>query len=177
MLSRMLDNFLNPWRLYADFSGRASRSEFWTFSIACGLIGVLLSELSAALRFPFVFQDYGLLDASFQLAVLVPSIAVTTRRLHDVNKSGWWQLIGLVPLIGWLVLFIDLIGRPTRGANRFGSNPYGDPVVRVPEDGGPPYVIEAGRFSECPHCGQRNPRGRAGCQWCHKAYRECPTPV
>jgi len=172
LVESLRDNYLRPWRLYAVFSGRASRAEFWTFTLGNVLIGVLLYSLSEALGLPMVLADYGALELPFQLAVLVPGIAVTSRRLHDVNKSGWWQLIAFIPLIGFIILFVDLIGRPTRGPNRFGSNPHGDPVVVVPGDGGPPYVRDAGRFSECPHCGRRNPKGRTRCQWCHEAYRE-----
>lgn len=178
MLETLRDNFLRPWRLYASFSGRASRAEFWTFTLGCALIGTLLTWVSDLLTLPLIVGDYRALEFLFQLAAFVPSIAVTARRLHDINKSGWWQLIALVPLIGWIVLFIDMVSRPTRGLNRFGSNPYGDPALVMPDDGGPPYASTVGRFIECPYCGQRNPAGRSDCQWCHKTYREqTTTPV
>lgn len=72
---------------YADFSGRARRPEFWWFVLFCFLVSVALSIVHQWLAW------------AFQLAVLVPSIAVGTRRLHDIGRSGWWQLIGAVPLL------------------------------------------------------------------------------
>jgi len=177
LLETARDDFLRPWRHYADFSGRASRAEYWTFTLGAASINLALLWISDALELPFILGDYGPLELAFMIAVVVPGTAVTARRLHDVNKSGWWQLIAIIPLLGGLILFFDLIGRPTRGANRYGSNPYGDPVVVVSEDGGAPWAISTGRFSECPHCSQRNPKGRTVCQWCHQAYREGDPPV
>jgi uncharacterized membrane protein YhaH (DUF805 family) len=95
---------------YATFEGRASRSELWWFilfillvSAACGVVSDKLS-------------------AVFSIATLVPAIAVTTRRLHDVDKSGWMQLIGLIPIVGWIVIIVWLC-RAGREPNRFGPAP------------------------------------------------------
>lgn len=177
LLDEVLDNFLRPWRRYADFSGRASRSEFWTFALGCLLISMILDRISDALGLPATIGETAPLVLAFQLAFLVPGIAVTTRRLHDTNKSGWWQLIDFVPLVGWLVLLLFLTAAPTTGTNRFGSNPHGDPAIIMPQDGGAPYAYVVGRFIECPYCRQRNPHGRTKCQWCHHAYRELESPV
>lgn len=81
---------------YADFSGRASRPEYWWF-----VLFIIGGSLAASLVGNIV---YGL----FTLATLLPSIAAATRRLHDTGRSGWWQLIVLVPLIGWIVLIVFL---------------------------------------------------------------------
>jgi uncharacterized membrane protein YhaH (DUF805 family) len=81
---------------YFDFSGRATRAEYWWFILFLVLAGLLLSVLSPI--------AYGL----FALATLVPSTAVATRRLHDTRRSGWWQLIVLVPLLGIIVLLVFL---------------------------------------------------------------------
>jgi uncharacterized membrane protein YhaH (DUF805 family) len=81
---------------YFDFSGRATRSEYWwffLFLVLGGLLGGVLSPIASGL---------------FTLATLVPSTAVATRRLHDTRRSGWWQLIILVPLLGFIVLFVFL---------------------------------------------------------------------
>ena len=79
---------------YADFNGRASRSEFWWWAlfslIASVTLGVISDKLSAA----------------FTLATLLPFIAVTARRLHDTDRSGWLQLLGLIPVIGWILLIV-----------------------------------------------------------------------
>ena len=81
---------------YADFSGRAGRPEYWWFVLFLVLVSLGLSLFS------------NLLSGLFSLATLVPSIAAATRRLHDTNRSGWWQLIALVPLIGLIVLIVFL---------------------------------------------------------------------
>lgn len=81
---------------YVDFNGRAGRPEFWWFALFTFLVSLVLS----------MFSD--LLSGVFSLAVLLPSLAVGARRLHDTNRTGWWQLLWLVPLVGWIVLIIFL---------------------------------------------------------------------
>lgn len=65
----------------------------------------------------------GLLSTIFSLAILIPSIAVSVRRLHDIDRTGWWVLISLVPLIGWIVLLVFHVQDSTPGPNRYGPNP------------------------------------------------------
>lgn len=93
---------------YADFSGRASRSEYWWFFLFIVLAGAVLSILNNKLA------------SVFYLATLVPSIAAATRRLHDTDRSGWLQLLALIPLLGWIAV-IYLLAQPAREPNRFGS--------------------------------------------------------
>lgn len=81
---------------YADFSGRASRSEYWWFVLFILLVSMAASVISPKL------------SALFSLATLLPSIAAATRRLHDTNRTGWWQLLVLVPLVGFIVLLVFL---------------------------------------------------------------------
>ncbi len=81
---------------YADFGGRATRSEYWWFFLFTLLVSLALSLFS------------NMLSAVFSLATLVPSIAAAARRLHDTNRSGWWQLIILLPLVGLVVLIVFL---------------------------------------------------------------------
>ena len=88
---------------YANFSGRASRPEFWWFFLFMLLVTVAASMVSE------------LFGGLASLALLLPSIAATARRLHDTGKSGWWQLVGVVPLIGWAVV-IYWLAQPADGA-------------------------------------------------------------
>ncbi len=115
---------------YATFSGRAQRSEYWYFIlfyfvvyIALLLAGALMKSSSALLG-----VGLSLLGMIFSLAMLVPSIAVSVRRLHDTDRSGWWFLIALVPLIGSLVLLVFFLLDSQPGDNRFGPNPKGVPA-------------------------------------------------
>jgi len=79
---------------YADFNGRATKSEFWWWVLFVFLASVAANVLS---------EKLGML---FSLATLLPYIAVTARRLHDTNRSGWWQLIGIIPVIGWIIMIV-----------------------------------------------------------------------
>ncbi len=81
---------------YADFAGRATRSEYWWFFLFIVLVSAAASLVSHVL------------SGLFTLATLLPSIAAATRRLHDTSRSGWWQLICLVPVVGIIVLIVFL---------------------------------------------------------------------
>jgi len=85
---------------YVNFNGRASRSEFWWW-----VLFIFVANLVTGIISP-------MLSGLFALATLLPSLAVTARRLHDINRSGWWQLIGLIPLIGLLVMIYWCIQEP-----------------------------------------------------------------
>ena len=101
---------------YADFGGRARREEFWMF-VAVNLgVGIAVGVVAALIHIWFLYTLY-------VLAVFVPSLAVAVRRLHDTDRSGWWLLIGLVPLIGIIVLIIFYVQDGSPGENRFGANP------------------------------------------------------
>jgi len=103
---------------YATFSGRAPRSEYWYFFLFLIIINIVASVLDSAL-----FGDMPVLYLVATLGLLVPSISAGVRRLHDTDKSGWWLLIGLIPLVGTIVLIVFLCQRGTVGPNRFGSDP------------------------------------------------------
>ncbi len=100
---------------YANFNGRAARPEFWWWALFVSIVYVVFAVLAAVIG----REVYALL-ALFVLAVILPNLAVTARRLHDTDRSGWWQLIALVPIIGPIVLLIFEILPGTPGANRFG---------------------------------------------------------
>jgi len=116
---------------YVTFSGRSPRSEFWYWALFCWLASLLLFTLDAAV---FGLNDGGLgpLSGIFSLAIFLPSVAVTARRLHDVDRSGWWMLIYCIPLIGFVLYFVWNCSRGTYGMNRFGN----DPLPNSPTQGG-----------------------------------------
>jgi len=115
--------YLEALRKYSDFEGRARRREYWFFVLFNTLIqiaAVVLDGIAGTFR---VELGVGLLSGIYSLAVLVPSFAVLARRLHDTDRSGWWILIGIVPLLGALVLMIFALFEGDPGENRFGPSP------------------------------------------------------
>jgi uncharacterized membrane protein YhaH (DUF805 family) len=114
---------------YVNFSGRSQRSAYWwwmLFQIVVALVIALLegggsfSRGAGSMEFAVVG---GLFSTIWSLANIVPGIAVSVRRLHDLDKSGWWLLIGLIPLVGAIILLVWFCSRGTGGANRFGAGP------------------------------------------------------
>lgn len=93
---------------YADFNGRASRSEYWWFVLFTVLVSFATSVISDKL------------SLLFSVGTLLPSIAVAARRLHDTNRSGWWQLIAFLPIIGWIVI-IYFLAQEAKDPNDFGA--------------------------------------------------------
>ena len=95
---------------YADFDGRATRSEYWYFILFYIIIAIILGMIDTFVVNPMLGMDAidagrgGILQMVFALGVLIPSIAIGVRRLHDIGKSGWWMLISFVPVIGFFVL-------------------------------------------------------------------------
>lgn len=101
---------------YADFTGRARRQTFWMFVLCNFVIGVVLSILALVIK-------TSLLSTIYSLALVVPNLALGARRLHDTGRSGWWQLIGLVPLVGAVVLLIFWCQDSQPESNKWGANP------------------------------------------------------
>ncbi|MDE2144594.1 MAG: DUF805 domain-containing protein [Patescibacteria group bacterium] len=118
-----MNYYFEVWKKYALFSGRARRAEYWYFVlfniiayIALWIIDALISNASAQGNFYFLTLFY-------DLAVILPSLAVGSRRLHDTGRSAWWLLIGLVPIAGAIVLIIFFLGDSQPGSNQYGPNP------------------------------------------------------
>ena len=109
--------YLAVLRNYAGFSGRARRTEYWMFVLFNIVIAIVLSILDA------LVLGSGILGTLYSLAVLIPSIAVGVRRLHDTGRVGWWLLIGLVPVVGFIVLLIFFVQDSQTGDNEYGANP------------------------------------------------------
>ena len=115
--------YMEALKKYATFDGRARRKEYWYFALMNFVVLVVLSMIDLRLGIFSMAAGVGLLSGLYSLAVLIPGLAVTMRRLHDTDRSGWWCLIAFVPVVGWLamVVFACLDSQP--GANRFGPNP------------------------------------------------------
>ena len=114
--------YLSVLKKYAVFSGRSRRKEYWMFILFNSIAGIAAVLLDNVL-FGVAPDAIGPLGGVYSLAVLIPSLAVSVRRLHDVGKSGWFLLIALIPAIGaiWLLVLMCIDGEP--GENRFGANP------------------------------------------------------
>lgn len=143
----MLEYMFMPFRRYADFRGRSRRMEFWSFglfnlivyAILFGIMigtGASLAAMADTNGNPLqiittlFFSGFGLLLGIYWLATIIPTVAVTVRRLHDRDMSGWWYLgfivLSMIPLVGFLVsiAFLVIMFLPgTPGPNRFGSDP------------------------------------------------------
>lgn len=107
---------------YARFSGRARRAEYWWFGLfqISAVFGAMIIDV---LNFSTRWGDYGPISSIFMLITTIPTLAVAARRLHDIDRSGWWQLLSLVPIIGLIVLIIWLATAGDKGENRFGPDP------------------------------------------------------
>jgi uncharacterized membrane protein YhaH (DUF805 family) len=115
--------FIEALKKYAVFSGRSRRKEYWYFVLFVVIISIVLSIIDGLFGTYHRSTGAGLLSSIFSLAVLIPSIAVSVRRLHDIDRTGWWVLISLVPLVGWIVLLVFHVQDSTPGSNRYGPYP------------------------------------------------------
>lgn len=117
----MWDAYVGVLKKYTAFEGRAGRREFWSFALVNFIVSVLLNWILPAL------------GAIYSLAVLLPSLAVGVRRLHDINRTGWWLLIGFIPVIGFIVLLVFAIQKGDAGSNRYGASSGGSaPTPEAP---------------------------------------------
>lgn len=123
--------YVRVWQRYAEFSGRSRRMEYWMFTLIHSIIVLALCTGIVGfglLRQPVIGATSYLLLAAYGLAVLVPSFAVTVRRLHDIDKTGWWILICLVPVIGGITLLVMTVLDGTQGSNQYGPDPKRAPL-------------------------------------------------
>ena len=110
---------MRGWQKYAVFAGRASRSEYWWWTLLVVIISIafeivdfaIAGDLAAYWNETF-FSAGALPSMLWSLATLIPSLSVGVRRLHDTNRSGWWLLIGIIPLVGWVILIVLLAAAP-----------------------------------------------------------------
>lgn len=107
---------------YANFHGRARRSEFWWFVLFNMIVNVVASVVDNAIGIP-------ILGIVAFLGLIIPGIAVTIRRFHDTGRSGWWYFILLVPLVGVILVIYWFVQRGTVGPNEWGADPYDEPTM------------------------------------------------
>ena len=115
--------YLEALKKYAVFSGRSRRMEYWYFVLFNIIVGVVLALIDMLLGTFSAVSNIGLLSGIYSLAVLIPTLAVMVRRLHDIDRTGWWILINLIPLIGTIVLLVFALTPGTPGSNSYGPDP------------------------------------------------------
>jgi uncharacterized membrane protein YhaH (DUF805 family) len=119
-----------PLKRYAEFTGRSRRKEYWLFLLLAIGISIVASILDSILGMgSMIAGTYGPLRVLVGLALVVPWLAVSIRRLHDSDRSGWWLLIGVVPIVGGIIVLVLMALEGTRGANRFGADPKAGEVL------------------------------------------------
>ena len=109
---------------YADFTGRARRSEYWWFVLAYSVVNFVIS-LIGSIAGGGVQTATSVISGIIGLGLIVPSLSVGARRLHDIGKSGWWQLLSLIPCVGGIILIIWCAKDSDPGDNMYGPNPKG----------------------------------------------------
>lgn len=108
--------YVDVLKKYAVFSGRARRQEYWMFFLFNLIIAIVLAVVGRII-------GTSILSAVYSLAVLLPGLGVAVRRLHDTDRSGWWILIGLIPLVGAIILIVFLASEGKQQPNEYGPNP------------------------------------------------------
>jgi uncharacterized membrane protein YhaH (DUF805 family) len=103
---------------YIDFAGRAIRSEYWYWVLFHFIVLIVANIIDM-----MILGNTGIFSVIVSLGLFLPSLAVAVRRLHDTDRTGWWILIGLVPLVGAIILIVMMVQRGTVGPNRFGAEP------------------------------------------------------
>ena len=115
--------YLKVFQNYAVFSGRARRKEYWMFTLFNMIFAIVAMVLDNVLGIAIDEVGYGPLYGIYALGTLIPGLAVTARRLHDVGKSGWMFLIVLIPIVGVIWLIVLLATDSNLGENQYGANP------------------------------------------------------
>jgi uncharacterized membrane protein YhaH (DUF805 family) len=103
------------FKKYTVFTGRASRSEYWWWTLIAFVINVVINLLARAIGF------FLIIEILWALAIIVPGIALACRRLHDTGRSGWWQLLALIPCVGWIILIVWLATPPKPEGDRYNN--------------------------------------------------------
>jgi uncharacterized membrane protein YhaH (DUF805 family) len=116
-----VDWYLKVIKNYVGFTGRARRKEFWMFCLFYIIFAIVIGVVERILGLNTAFG--GPLSSLYSLGLLLPSLAVSVRRLHDTGRSGWWILINFIPILGWLIYLFFVIQDSQPGENQWGPNP------------------------------------------------------
>jgi uncharacterized membrane protein YhaH (DUF805 family) len=155
---------------YADFSGRARRSEFWFFALFSAIVRAIANVIDAILHTSYPRTGGGLVATVASLALLIPSLAVGARRLHDKGRSGWWLFIALIPIVGIIILIVWW-AQDSDPDNQYGPNPKGNqlgygqgyPSQGYPEQGyGEQQAYPGQQSGQQAYPGQQDDPGREG---------------
>ncbi len=130
-----MNYFMMALKRYADFSGRSRRKEYWFFTLFDFILLIVAGMIDMVLGISFIEGGfgYGPFYLLFALAMLIPGLAVSVRRMHDVGKSGWFLLIALIPLIGAIWILVLLVTDSQAGENEYGPNPKAE-TLAIPEN-------------------------------------------
>lgn len=120
--------YIDVIKRYTVFDGRASRAEYWYFSLVHTLVSVFLSVVDFSLGYIHPPTGIGLLSGVYTLAVMPAIAGVTIRRLHDINRSAWWLLIAFIPLLGVILLLVMLTLKGSDGENPYGTDAAPEPL-------------------------------------------------
>ncbi|MCL1067807.1 DUF805 domain-containing protein [Shewanella olleyana] len=123
-----MDWYIKVLKNYINFKDRARRKEYWffvLFNVIAGIVLGIVDNMTGTLNQE---TGYGLLSGIYSLLVFLPALGVSVRRLHDTDRSGWWILIALIPIVGALILLYFFVSDSQDETNRFGPNPKGNEV-------------------------------------------------
>ena len=116
--------FIKCFKQYFDFKGRARRKEYWYFTLFCFIFSILVELVGSILGMMVgSYILHSILSLIFCIITFIPSISVSVRRLHDIGRRGWWLLLCLVPIIGWIWLIVWACFDSKKGENKWGPNP------------------------------------------------------
>lgn len=112
-----MDWYLKVIKNYVGFTGRARRKEYWMYCLFYIIIGIVIAVVERVIGLGTM------LSSLYSLALLLPSIAVSIRRMHDTGRSGWWICINFIPILGWLIFLFFAVQDSQPGENQYGPNP------------------------------------------------------
>lgn len=119
-----MNYYIDAWKNIINFRDRASRKSYWMFALIHFVVAFVMGLIDGFTGTVSKETGVGMLGGLYTLASLLPIISLTTRRLHDTDRSGWWQLLYVIPILGALVVLIFTILPGNDGDNRFGEDPY-----------------------------------------------------